>query len=1097
MPQPSEVTWAMLEAVPSAYWLQVCNGSGALNALLSEQDISLQEYPLVAFPLLPRAIRVLGEFYPDDRLRQRLLNISSDVQSFQLQLRSGHPQEHAQSLSVLAVHFVNEQGGNYQLNLRTAILLYQEARKALPGDGLSFAICLMNEGVARHRLAEQGVETLENLRAAIQLSREAQKISPDAAELVVGCLLVEGVARRSLAEYGVDVRENLLAAIQIYKEAHRFAPEGSLDAARCLLNESNIRKILAEQGVETRENLMAAVELCREARKGAVTDREVLGGCLMNEGVARKLLAEQGVDTRANLLAAIKLYQDARGILPAGDHGYAKCYINEGNAWRSLAEQGVDVNTNLLAAIKLYREVRPILPEGSLDFARCAWEEGNALSSLAEAGVDARTNLLAAIELYREARRITPEGSSAYARCLWNEGNAWYHLAGRDDDTRENLLTACRLQQEARAHTPTGSLDFAVCLVNESSVRVSLADEGVSARENLSEAVSKCDTAIPIFKACGSTLNVIKGYTVLGDACMKLARDSDGAQRRHWWEKAREGLGAAVEMIEQVRAGLRLGQDRQALIEQNVRIFRTVVEAYVRLELYEEALEYIERGRSRLLLDLLYFRDFAPRNVPPETAKEYQALLERANELDRLLSADASPGASETSGAAGQRELSWRQERERVLDSLREKEEEIRRLDPDYFILGKPADRAAMRRTAAAANRTLVTFWVGRELSVTFFVRPSGEFHVVPLEGMNTRVLDELIFGARPDLANGWYTTYRNYQNGSVDLLKWTWQIDETVAELQQRLIGPVREQLRSWGDSRVVFFVSGLLGLLPLHMAAQTLEANSTADGVDALDVIYSPSVWVLQRCLERERSRETPVGIVATSGSGPKLYFAPWEQEGIRRRIAERKGARACKCLPAARKPATAEIVSEFLSTLSVAHFSCHGSWNPSNPLDSALSLDGGSSLSLATLLGPMRCDRARLVVLSACESAIGMQTRWMSEEFLGLPAGFLFAGARSVIGSLWPVPDLSTSLLMQRLYDELLAGREVPLALRLAQEWLRTLERSEVETLVKEADSYLDEQVNFELDGLSERPFSHPYYWGAFQVLGNPAPVFRTAK
>src|SRR5206468_2854281 len=59
---------------------------------------------------------------------------------------------------------------------------------------------------------------------------------------------------------------------------------------------------------------------------------------------------------------------------------------------------------------------------------------------------------------------------------------------------------------------------------------------------------------------------------------------------------------------------------------------------------------------------------------------------------------------------------------------------------------------------------------------------------------------------------------------------------------------------------------------------------------------------------------------------------------------------------------------------------------------------------------------------------------------DEYIGLPAGFLYAGARCVLSSLWAVSDLPTALLMDRFQRECDAGRSVAAALREAQRWLR---------------------------------------------------------
>jgi CHAT domain-containing protein len=76
------------------------------------------------------------------------------------------------------------------------------------------------------------------------------------------------------------------------------------------------------------------------------------------------------------------------------------------------------------------------------------------------------------------------------------------------------------------------------------------------------------------------------------------------------------------------------------------------------------------------------------------------------------------------------------------------------------------------------------------------------------------------------------------------------------------------------------------------------------------------------------------------------------------------------------------------------------------------------------------------AELVVLSACQTALGEQVR--GEGLVGLTRGFMYAGARRVVASLWMVDDVATAELMKRFYAGMLGPqRQQPAAaLRAAQ-------------------------------------------------------------
>jgi CHAT domain-containing protein len=75
------------------------------------------------------------------------------------------------------------------------------------------------------------------------------------------------------------------------------------------------------------------------------------------------------------------------------------------------------------------------------------------------------------------------------------------------------------------------------------------------------------------------------------------------------------------------------------------------------------------------------------------------------------------------------------------------------------------------------------------------------------------------------------------------------------------------------------------------------------------------------------------------------------------------------------------------------------------------------------------------ADLVVLSGCETALGKEMR--GEGLIGLTRGFMYAGARRVIASLWNVNDRATAKLMKRFYQRMLGqGMRPAAALREAQ-------------------------------------------------------------
>jgi CHAT domain-containing protein len=144
---------------------------------------------------------------------------------------------------------------------------------------------------------------------------------------------------------------------------------------------------------------------------------------------------------------------------------------------------------------------------------------------------------------------------------------------------------------------------------------------------------------------------------------------------------------------------------------------------------------------------------------------------------------------------------------------------------------------------------------------------------------------------------------------------------------------------------------------------------------------------------------------------------------------------------------------------------HFATHGLLDSRSPLDSSLALtvpaerragEENGLLQAWEIFEQLRID-ADLVTLSACETALGADVA--GEGLVGLTRAFHYAGARTVLASLWQVADVSTSDLMTKLYAHLRSGMTKDEALRLAQR-----------------------------DAIARPETAAPFHWAAFTLSGN---------
>ncbi len=149
--------------------------------------------------------------------------------------------------------------------------------------------------------------------------------------------------------------------------------------------------------------------------------------------------------------------------------------------------------------------------------------------------------------------------------------------------------------------------------------------------------------------------------------------------------------------------------------------------------------------------------------------------------------------------------------------------------------------------------------------------------------------------------------------------------------------------------------------------------------------------------------------------------------------------------------------------LSEYQIVHFATHGLLNETQPELSGLVLSlydetGKETPGFLQLNDIFNLEMpAELVVLSACQTGIGEEIR--GEGLMSLTRGFMYAGAKRVVVSLWSVADNSTSELMQNYYKKMLETGKNPVeAMRETQ-----------------------------LEMLSSENWKAPYYWAPFVVQG----------
>jgi CHAT domain-containing protein len=250
---------------------------------------------------------------------------------------------------------------------------------------------------------------------------------------------------------------------------------------------------------------------------------------------------------------------------------------------------------------------------------------------------------------------------------------------------------------------------------------------------------------------------------------------------------------------------------------------------------------------------------------------------------------------------------------------------------------------------------------------------------------------------------------------------------------LYQELIAPLRDRL---GIRHLIIVPHGALHYVPFHAL---FDGNEYL--IDSFSISYAPSASVYALCHRKKTPPQGPPLILGVPDAR-----APFIEDEVRA---------VSKVFPGARLALGSEASEHTLRAGSQArliHIATHGTFRQDNPLFSGVRL-GNSYLSLYDLY--QFKFEAELITLSGC--ATGLNVVAAGDELLGLIRGFLYAGAQSLLLTLWDVHDASTSRFMTSFYRRLCDSQDRAVAFQGAVRELRGT-------------------------------YPHPYYWAPFMLVGN---------
>lgn len=511
------------------------------------------------------------------------------------------------------------------------------------------------------------------------------------------------------------------------------------------------------------------------------------------------------------------------------------------------------------------------------------------------------------------------------------------------------------------------------------------------------------------------------------------------AQARGELGEAQREYRTAIDCIERVQTGL-ANALRTNFLDDKLSVYWDAIDHCLQLNEPAQAFEYLERAKSRALVDYLATNaevrlrahDTSNQDLVDELSglrDEHRWFYDRLYRYGVAQRLDA--GAAGDDGAEAAILQAAIREREKRITRLLERLA-LRRAE-DLEGVASPPPNHRLSPPALDAGTVLLEYYF-REHSAAVFVVSDGSLRVVPLAAGPGEIQRLL----RLWQLNIDATARAHATAAPLDALDRNAR--GILATLYRELVQPVAAYLG--GRERVIVVPHGPTHAVPFHALH-----NGTRYLVEAVEVSVCPSSTLLRLCAARPR-RGTDHALVIAHSDGGRLPHVLSEAKTVSSLLSG-------ECYVEER--ATRKVLMAAASRCGVIHLAAHGEGRLDNPTFAHLKLADGQ-LSTVDVFN-LQLNGA-LVTLSACETGKSVVTG--GDELIGLSRGFLYAGASTLIQSLWRVDDGSTACLMERFYGALRRGRTKGAALREAQRAL--------------------------LAGASPSAF----FWAPFQLVGDSGPL-----
>nr|WP_290225481.1 CHAT domain-containing protein [Trichocoleus desertorum] len=1014
-----------------------------------------------------------------DRAQNLELSIAVHQQVLQVRTREAMPIDWATSMHNLATAYYFRIRGDRAQNIEDAIAAYQQVlqvmtREAMPVD---WAESMMNLAIAYY-FRIRG-DRAQNIEDAIAAHEQALQVRTREAMPVDWATSMHNLATAYSKRIRGDRAQNIEDAIAAYQQALQVRTREAMpvDWATSMHNLANTycNRIRGDRA-QNIEDAIAAYQQALQVRAREAMPVQWAGSI---HNLANTYCNRIRGDRAQNLELGIAAHQQAlqvrtREAMPID---WAESMHNLATAY-SKRIRG-DRAQNIEDAIAAYQQALQVRTREAMPVDWATSMHNLAIAYYSRIRGDRAQNIEDAIAAHEQALQVrTREAMPVdWATSMHNLANTYCNRIRGDRAQNLELGIAAHqqaLQVRTREAMPIDWAESMINLATAYSKRI-----GGDRAQNIEDAIAAYRNSLEIFTP-----------ELLPDGCRRTARSLGnlyfGETR---WKEAVSVYQIALQAAETLYQSANLLDSKAAELSETADLPRRAAYALGRSGEFQQAIEILERGRARGLSESLN-RDRADltqlQQTHPDLYQDYQTI---ANQLRNLESQQRNRMTSTerhslTPGALRDSAIALRQQLDTLIQSIRQ--------IPGYekFLSLPTFDDVCC---AVKIDCPLV-YLVPTSAGSLALIVMIDNIEPVWLNHLPESKLREILYGPadNPKLSR-WFGAHQDFRNDAkANYLAWCEEIDRSTCQLWEPLMQPLIQHLKEHQFHQATLIPTGLLSFLPLHAAWIEHPTRPTGRryALDDIHFTYAPNA----RSLTAARAitpRSPAESILAINNPRQDLPNSKREVEAA---IATFPQSTVLK-----HGDATVEAVKKALVGVATVHFSCHGTANLTDPLNSGLLMSDGL-LTLRDIFVLNLADQGglRLAILSACET--GLSGIKNADEAVSLPTGLLQAGVAAVIASLWSVSDLSTMLLLTKFYDLWRSEKPLPpdQALRQAQIWLRDTTNEEKIAEFKAfipafAGTRLSPTTAQELynelawEAKNERSFAHPFHWAAFTYTG----------